>query len=124
MESKAEGNTVTHVTSKTWDSEVLGSDIPVFVDFWAEWCGPCKMMAPVLDELAQEYEGKIRFVKLNTDENYESAARYGIQSIPTLVIFHGGREVNRLIGFAPKPQLKRQIERALGFNAQAPGVAS
>ena len=106
-----------HVEDSNFQKEVLESTVPVVVDFWAEWCGPCKMMAPVLDELAHEYDGKIRFVKVNTDENYESAARYGIQSIPTLVIFRGGREVNRLIGFAPKPQLKRQIERALGVTA-------
>src|SRR5215212_2101301 len=110
------------VEDTNFQKEVLESSDPVIVDFWAEWCGPCKMMAPVLDELSDEYDGKIRFVKLNTDENYESAARYGIQSIPTLVIFRGGREVNRLIGFAPKPQLKRQIDRALEKSAQTPAI--
>src|SRR5690348_14412921 len=110
------------VEDTNFQKEVLVSSDPVIVDFWAEWCPPCKMMAPVLDELADEYDGKIRFVKLNTDENYESAARYGIQSIPTLVIFQGGQEVNRVIGFAPKPQLKRQIERALGVTAAGDGV--
>jgi thioredoxin 1 len=101
------------VEDSTFQQEVLESPIPVVVDFWAEWCPPCKMMAPLLDELAHEYDGKIRFVKLNTDENDESGARYGIQSIPTLVMFREGREVVRHIGFAPKPQLKRQLDRGL-----------
>jgi thioredoxin 1 len=105
------------VEDSTFQQEVLESPIPVVVDFWAEWCPPCKMMAPLLDELAHKYDGQIRFVKLNTDENDESGARYGIQSIPTLVMFREGREVVRHIGFAPKTQLKRQIDRGLGVTA-------
>jgi thioredoxin len=104
-----------HVDDATFQNTVLESELPVIVDFWAPWCGPCKMMAPVLEELSKEYDGKVQFAKLNTDENYDSATQFGIQSIPTLVIFQGGKEVHRLIGFAPKPQLKRQIDRALGI---------
>jgi thioredoxin 1 len=104
-----------HVDDTTFQNTVLESELPVIVDFWAPWCGPCKMMAPVLEELSKEYDGKVQFAKLNTDENYDSATQFGIQSIPTLVIFQGGKEVHRLIGFAPKPQLKRQIDRALGI---------
>jgi thioredoxin 1 len=102
------------IEDSTFQKEVLESEVPVIVDFWAEWCSPCKMIAPVLDELAGEYDGQVRFTKLNTEENYDAVAKYGIQSIPTLLIFRGGREVSRLVGFAPKTQLKRQIDRALG----------
>jgi len=109
-----------HVDDSNFQNQVLESSVPVIVDFWAPWCGPCKMMAPVLEELSREYEGKVIFTKLNTDENYDSAMQYGIQSIPTLVIFKDGREVDdgRLVGFAPKNQLKRRIDRALGLVPQ------
>ncbi len=103
----------TPIEDATFQKEVLESDVPVIVDFWAEWCPPCKMIAPVLDELAREYDGQVRFTKLNTDENDETMGRYGIQSLPTLLIFRSGREVGRQVGFAPKAQLKRQIDRAL-----------
>lgn len=92
---------------------VLESDIPVVVDFWAPWCGPCRMVSPIVEELSREYGDKVRFLKLNTDENEQTTIQYGIFSIPTLVIFKGGREINRLVGFAPKEQLKRQIDRSL-----------
>jgi thioredoxin 1 len=107
----------TPIEDATFQKEVLDSDIPVLVDFWAEWCPPCKMIAPVLDELAGEYDRQVRFTKINTDENYEAMSRYGIQSIPTLLIFRGGHEVGRQVGFAPKAQLKRQIDRALEVTA-------
>ena len=108
-----------HIDDASFQKHVLESATPVVVDFWAPWCGPCKMMAPVFEELSREYNGQVSFAKMNTDDNYEVASRFGIQSIPTLVIFQNGQEVNRLVGFAPKPQLKRQIDRALGPVAQS-----
>ncbi len=108
-----------HVDDATFQKVVLESALPVIVDFWAPWCGPCKMMAPVFEELNREYGGQVVFTKVNTDENYDAATQFGIQSIPTLVIFQNGREVNRLVGFAPKTQLKRQIDRALASAPRA-----
>ena len=101
------------VTDNDWDSEVLKNDTPVFVDFWAPWCGPCRMVAPVVDELAGEYDGKVKFVKLNTDDNVHTATRYGVRSIPTLMVFKGGELVDQIIGFRPKSELKKTIEKAL-----------
>jgi thioredoxin 1 len=101
------------VSDNEWDAEVLSSDTPVLVDFWAPWCGPCKMVAPVVDELAEEYDGKVKFVKLNTDDNIETASKYGIRSIPTLMVFKGGEAVEQVVGFRPKSELKKSLEKAL-----------
>jgi len=101
------------VTDTTFEEEVLKAALPVLVDFWAPWCGPCRMVAPLVEELADEYLGKVKFVKLNTDDNIDTASKYGIRSIPTLLIFKSGALVEQVIGFRPKGDLKRVIEKAL-----------
>jgi thioredoxin 1 len=101
------------VTDETFDTEVLKSDKPVLVDYWAEWCGPCRMVAPVLEEIATEYAGKLSVVKLNIDENPEVAQRYGIMQIPTLNVFSGGEVVKQLIGAKPKSALLRDLAEFL-----------
>jgi len=100
-------------TDATFDLDVLQSDTPVLVDFWAPWCGPCRMVAPIVEELAEEYDGRVKFVKLNTDENPAIASRFGIRSIPTLLVFKGGQQVGQVIGFRPKGELAKRLEEAL-----------
>ena len=102
-----------NVGEQTFDKVVLQSDIPVLVDFWAAWCGPCRMVAPVLDEIAKEQEGKIRIVKVNVDEEPALAAQYRITSIPAMKVFKGGEEVRELIGAMPKQQIEAQLEGIL-----------
>ncbi len=104
---------VQDVGDATFQAEVLQSDKPVLVDFWAPWCGPCRMVAPIVKELAGEYEGKVEFRKLNTDENPQVATTYGIRSIPTLMLFKGGQRVDQIVGFRPKTAIKERIEAAL-----------
>ena len=101
------------VTDATFDTEVLGSDKPVLVDFWAEWCGPCKMVAPVLEEIAAENSDKITIAKVNIDENPEIARRYQIMSIPTMSVFAGGEVVKSIVGAKPKAALLRDLEGIL-----------
>ncbi len=107
------GASIQHVAEKDWEKEVLQSPIPVFVDFWAPWCGPCKVLGPVFEELAGEYAGKVKFVKLNTDENQSVASKYGIMGIPTLKVFKGGAEIDAMSGAAPKDYLKDFLDKAL-----------
>ena len=101
------------VSDATFEKEVVQAARPVMVDFWAPWCGPCRMVAPIVEELADEYDGKVSFVKLNTDDNPATAARYGIRSIPTLLVFKGGEAVGQIIGFRPKSDLRRRLDAAL-----------
>ena len=101
------------VTEQTFDADVVKSPTPVLVDFWAEWCGPCKMIAPIVEELAGEYEGRLRVRKLDVDENGTVAARYSIMSIPTLGVFRNGELIERIVGYMPKEQLRRRIDAAL-----------
>lgn len=101
------------VTDDSFDTDVLGSDVPVLVDFWAEWCGPCKMIAPVLAEVAAEYEGKIKVAKLNIDQNEATAPKFGIRSIPTLILFKGGNAEATKIGAMSKSELTSFIDQSL-----------
>lgn len=101
------------VTDDTFKQEVLESNIPVLVDFWAPWCGPCRMVAPVVDEIAEQYDGQVKVVKLNTDDNPTVASQYGIRSIPTLMIFKGGQRVDMVVGAVPKTTLANTLEKYL-----------
>jgi len=105
---------VASITGQNFDQEVLQSQGLVMVDFWATWCGPCKIVAPVVEELAKEYAGKVKFVKVNTDENQDLASRYNIRGIPTLMFFKDGNMVDQVVGAVPKAQLKTKIDSLLG----------
>jgi thioredoxin 1 len=114
MESKIDSNNiVNHVTAPRWDAEVLKSDVPVLVDFWAEWCGPCRMVGPIVEQLAQSLDGKVKVSKLNVDQNQEIAMKYNIQSIPSLVLFKNGNEVARIVGLSSKEKYETFVNNAL-----------
>ncbi len=101
------------ITDATFEEEVLNSDIPVMIDFWAEWCAPCKMIAPAIDEIAKEYEGKIKVGKVDVDNNPTISMKYQIRSIPSLLVFKGGNVATQLVGAVPKPQIKSMVESVL-----------
>ena len=102
------------INDSNFDQAVLQAKTPVLVDFWATWCGPCRMVAPLVEELAEEYEGRVSFVKLDVDRNPKTASQYGIMSIPTLLIFKNGQPVSHIVGFRPKAELKRSLEATIG----------
>jgi thioredoxin 1 len=101
--------TPTVVTDETFNQAVLKSEQPILVDFWAVWCGPCRMVAPVVDEIAREQEGKLKVMKLDVDDNQNTAMAYGVMSIPTLILFKNGQPVERIVGFRPKADMEKKI---------------
>jgi len=99
------------ITDSSFEADVIKSDVPVLVDFFAEWCGPCRAMSPVIDELATEYEGKVKVVKLNIDENPESAGKYGVMSIPTFILFKGGESAEQIVGGRSKEEMQELLNK-------------
>jgi len=101
------------VSDETFDAEIINSELPVMVDFWAEWCGPCRMVSPVVEELAKEYEGKIKVAKMDVEQNRQTPARFGIRNIPTLIFFKGGEVARTIIGAQPKSSIEEQLKKLL-----------
>ena len=104
---------IINTTDANFDQDVAQSDVPVLVDFWAAWCGPCKAIAPILEEIADDYNGKVKIVKVDVDENPETASRFGIRSIPTLMVFKGGEKVDAVMGLQPKADLAALLDKHL-----------
>jgi thioredoxin 1 len=102
---------VSALDDAAFEREVVGSDVPVVLDFWAEWCAPCRMLAPTFEELAKQYAGRVRFLKLNVDESPQTPQRFGIKGIPTLIFFDGGREVERVVGASSREALARIVDK-------------
>ena len=106
-------DSIVEITDANFDQEILKSEQPVMVDFWAPWCGPCKAIAPHVDELAKQYEGKIKVAKMNVDDSPGTPSRYGVRGIPTLLFFKGGQVQNQLVGLQPKDAIQKAIEKSL-----------
>ncbi len=109
----AEGQNLLAVTDDTFQKEILESVEPVFVDFWASWCGPCRMIGPIFEELSNQYAGKVKFAKVNVDENPKTPANYGVRGIPTLILFKQGKVFEQVVGAVPKNQLENVLKKAL-----------
>jgi len=109
----AQGANLFTVTDESFQKEVLEAEQPTFVDFWASWCGPCRMVGPIFEELSGEYSGKVRFAKVNVDENPKTPANYGVRGIPTLMMFKGGKMVDQVVGAVPKSQLENIVKKVL-----------
>ncbi|NWF90897.1 MAG: thioredoxin [Ignavibacteriaceae bacterium] len=101
------------ITDANFETEVIKSELPVLIDFWATWCGPCKAIAPIVEELANEYDGKVKIGKLDVDDNQQSAIKYGVRSIPTLLIFKNGKVVDTIVGAVPKPHILQKLKAAI-----------
>ena len=111
MTKELEG--IVQLNAMNWNNVVLNSDMPVLVDFWAEWCGPCRIVGPIVEQLAQSLEGKVKVFKLNVDQNQEIAMKYNVQSIPSLVLFKNGKEIARTVGLSPKEKYEKFVNNAL-----------
>ncbi len=109
----AGSDNVFHVTDGEFKESVLGSDVPVLVDFWAEWCGPCRAIAPIFNDLADAYAGKVKFAKINVDENQQTPADFGVRGIPTLILFKDGKPLDQIVGAVPKAQLEGLVKKGL-----------
>ena len=109
----ADEPSLVHVNDKNFASEVLNSDLPVLVEFWATWCGPCRSISPIVEELAKEFSGRVKVTKLNVDESHTTPSQYGVRGIPTLILFKGGKILDQIVGSVPRTRLKALIEKAL-----------
>jgi thioredoxin 1 len=107
-------NAILEVNDSNFDQDVLKSDKPVLIDFWAAWCGPCRALAPIVDELATAYEGKVKVAKMDVDRNSATPMRYGVRGIPTLLVFKGGQVKEQIVGYVPKEQIQKALDKHLG----------
>ena len=114
MRRRKRMSNVTEIKDSEFDQKVLQSKIPVLVDFWATWCRPCLMAAPIIDELSKEYADKVAFTKINVDENHQAATKYGVMSIPNMIIFKGGKVAAQIVGYRPKSEIKKTLDGVLG----------